>query len=228
MVASSAAALLLDLLCSVFSCLLLLLNAITHTYHSFTDQPLKLQPNNLIIVITGCDSGFGELLSVRFTQLGFKVVSGCLTEEGVTRLSSVVTKAVRCDVTKEIDIQNLVQNVETVSSTSDAKLWAVVNNAGIADGGAVDWTELSIWRKVMEVNFFSVVSVTRAMLPLLKRSPESRSVSAVYASLVCSFDPLSGSSTSHLWRGLSRGLPWEPIVLRSMLLKEWRKHCDVS
>jgi hypothetical protein len=43
---------------------------------------------------------------VRFTQLGFKVVSGCLTEEGVTRLSSVVTKAVRCDVTKEIDIRS--------------------------------------------------------------------------------------------------------------------------
>jgi hypothetical protein len=45
---------------------------------------------------------------------------------------------------------------------------------GIVDGGNLDWTEMSVWRRVMEVNFFAVVGVTRVMLPLLKRTPESR------------------------------------------------------
>jgi hypothetical protein len=165
-----------DLLCSLLSTLFLFFNALTQFYHSLTDRPLNLQPKNLIIVITGCDSGFGEMLSVRFSQLGFKVISGCLTDDGVKKLSSLVTKAVPCDVTKENDIQNLVQTVEQVSNDTGAKIWAVVNNAGIADGGALDWTELTIWRKVMEVNFFSVVAVTRAMLPLLKKTPGSRYV----------------------------------------------------
>jgi NAD(P)-dependent dehydrogenase (short-subunit alcohol dehydrogenase family) len=54
------------------------------------------------------------------------------------------------------------------------KLWAVINNAGVGDGGALDWTDMSVWRRVMEINFFGVVGVTKAMLPLLKRNPESR------------------------------------------------------
>ena len=45
---------------------------------------------------------------------------------------------------------------------------------GIGDGGNLDWTEMSIWRRVMEVNFFAVVGVTKSMLPLLKKTPDSR------------------------------------------------------
>lgn len=54
------------------------------------------------------------------------------------------------------------------------KLWAVINNAGIGDGGAIDWLSMDLIRKVMEVNFFGGVAVTKAMLPLLKASPGSR------------------------------------------------------
>jgi NAD(P)-dependent dehydrogenase (short-subunit alcohol dehydrogenase family) len=51
-----------------------------------------------------------------------------------------------------------------------------VNNAGIGNGGAIDWLSMETLRKVMEVNFFGVVAVTKAMLPLLKCNPGSRYV----------------------------------------------------
>lgn len=162
-------------ICAILSCFILFCNLIGDLITSlFYSSPLSLNPSKLIIVITGCDSGFGELLSKKFSKLGFLVISGCLTNQGIENLSNIVTKAVLCDVTKEEDIKQLINQVEIISKTNNAKVWAIINNAGIANGGALDWTELNIWRKVLEVNFFAVVAVTRAMLPLLKRTPGSR------------------------------------------------------
>jgi NAD(P)-dependent dehydrogenase (short-subunit alcohol dehydrogenase family) len=79
-----------------------------------------------------------------------------------------------CDVTKAHDVANLAQKTEQFCKANNCKVWAIVNNAGIADGGALDWTGMEVWRRVMEVNFFGVVAVTKAFLPLLKRCPESR------------------------------------------------------
>lgn len=50
----------------------------------------------------------------------------------------------------------------------------VINNAGIGNSGSFDWIPLQTIRKVMEVNFFGVVAVTKAFLPLLKKTKNSR------------------------------------------------------
>ena len=167
--------LLSDLSCLLVSCVILLLNAITYLFSLLIPSaPLTLQPSQHLIVITGCDSGFGELLSKRLSHKGFHVISGCLTVNGIKNLENVVTKAVLCDVTMEQDLQQLAQDVEEITKQTNSKVWAVINNAGIADGGALDWTEVKIWKKVMEVNFFAAVGMIRAMLPFLKRTPGSR------------------------------------------------------
>lgn len=43
-----------------------------------------------VVVITGCDSGFGEMSSRRLSKLGFKVISGCISTDGAERLRDVV------------------------------------------------------------------------------------------------------------------------------------------
>jgi hypothetical protein len=50
----------------------------------------ELNRTKLAIVITGCDSGFGELSSRRLAALGFHVISGCVTDDGLNRLTGVV------------------------------------------------------------------------------------------------------------------------------------------
>ena len=49
-------------------------------------------------------------------------------------------------------------------------MWAVVNNAGIAGVVAPgEWLKSEDFRQVMEINFFGVVFVTKAFLPLLRK-----------------------------------------------------------
>ena len=59
---------------------------------------------------------------------------------------------------------------------SKCKLWGLVNNAGIMKRSYAEWLKLSVFRQVMEVNFFGHVAVTKAFLPLLRRCPGSRIV----------------------------------------------------
>ena len=49
-------------------------------------------------------------------------------------------------------------------------LWAVVNNAGIAKPGFMEWTDTETAKKIFEVNAIGPVTVTNAFLPLLRIS----------------------------------------------------------
>ena len=49
-------------------------------------------------------------------------------------------------------------------------LWAVVNNAGVASPGPIEWQTLEEMKRVVDINLWGMVSVTKTFLPLLKRT----------------------------------------------------------
>ena len=53
-------------------------------------------------------------------------------------------------------------------------MWAIINNAGIAPLGAIDWLSLESIRKTMDVNYFGLIIVTQLFMPLLKKTKNSR------------------------------------------------------
>lgn len=64
------------------------------------------------VFITGCDSGFGNLLCKRLDKRGFRVLAGCLTEKGaddLKRVSGPYLKTCILDVTSTASIQNAVE-----------------------------------------------------------------------------------------------------------------------
>jgi NAD(P)-dependent dehydrogenase (short-subunit alcohol dehydrogenase family) len=139
-------------------------------------------PENHLVLITGCDSGIGLMTAQKCLKLGYYVVALCLTEKGVTELEefSLTNSYKRClvikaDVTKEEDVKHAAQKVEeTLNGDKKLKLWAVVNNAGIAPTGFLDWMSMDAYRNSMGVNFFGVVTVTKCFLQLLKKCKYSR------------------------------------------------------
>jgi 3-hydroxybutyrate dehydrogenase len=130
-------------------------------------------PEGRAILITGCDSGFGHDLALELVEKGWRVYAGCLTRQGMTALQTKAADsdgamvAVLMDVTKRAGIDRLVKKI---ADECPKTLFAVVNNAGVDAGGLVDWTSEEIYRKVMDVNFFAMIAVCKACLPLLKES----------------------------------------------------------
>ena len=142
--------------------------------------------NKKLIVVTGCDSGFGFQTSIMLRQLGYNLISTCLTDEGKGKLTNEfakcesnnnVHKILKIDVCDCRDITKLKENVEEVLKfDGELVLWALVNNAGIAPIGHFDWMDPKTFEQIFDVNFFGSVNIIRALLPILKQTKNSRIV----------------------------------------------------
>lgn len=135
-------------------------------------------------------SGFGRLSAERLSAIGCPVVAACLTDQGVAELQGLVAVAIRCDVTKDADVERLANAVAAYlqeRKKEGVRLWAVVNNAGVAPSGYLDWVSMDTVRKSMDVNYYGTVRVTQAFLPLLKTTRNSRIVNVSSAAGLSGF-----------------------------------------
>lgn len=180
--------------------------------------PKAAMNNSKAVVITGCDSGFGEMTAIHLSSLGYHVVAACLTKDGCDRMGSLVAKAVLCDITKEADVKHLTAETEKLCKAKTYTMWALINNAGIAKGGPLDWIGLDTYYKVMEVNFFGHVRVTKAFLPLLKQQKDSRIVNlSSVAGFYCSANLSAYGASKHAMEGFMKSVreelkPWSIYV----------------
>lgn len=182
-------------------------------------------------LITGCDSGFGKMTAISLSKLGHTVFAGCLTEKGRDDLLEYQNPCIHpliLDVTREDHVQAA---FEFTNSKCPDGLNGLVNNAGIAMASFVDWACLEDFRKLMEVNYFGVISVTKTFLPLLKKS-HGTIVNVSSLAGVVSFPPLTAYSGSKFaMEAFSDGIrrefePFgikvavvEPIVMKTPIVK---------
>ena len=122
-----------------------------------------------VVLITGCDTGFGRLLAMKLCTLNeFHVVAGCLNETGRSqyeKLGNIST--LLFDVTKADQVNAAIQEVSKICDGNG--LYGVINNAGIVQFTPFELASDDSFRRVMEVNFFGMVAVTRGVLPLLRQ-----------------------------------------------------------
>ncbi|XP_025093909.1 17-beta-hydroxysteroid dehydrogenase type 6-like [Pomacea canaliculata] len=125
------------------------------------------------VLVTGCDTGFGNLLAKRLDVLGFRVFAACLTSQAAEKLqaetSSRVTTLV-LDVTDEKSI-SAARDFVAARLPEGQGLWGVVNNAGIV--GPVcpsEWVSRDGYQTCLAVNLLGLIDVTRTFLPLVRRA----------------------------------------------------------
>ncbi|XP_047642923.1 17-beta-hydroxysteroid dehydrogenase type 6 [Phacochoerus africanus] len=124
------------------------------------------------VFITGCDSGFGNLLARQLDVRGLKVLAACLTEQGAQQLRKQTSdrlETVLLDVTKTESIAAATQWVK--ERVGDRGLWGLVNNAGTFHPLCItEWLKTETWIHTLKVNLIGVTEVTLSMLPLVKKA----------------------------------------------------------
>jgi len=127
--------------------------------------------NDRYLLVTGSDTGFGNILAKRLDRLGCHVFAGCLTEDGRTELKSQCSdklKVLSLDVSNHEDIQKAFDTVKA-SLPPGQGLWGVMNNAGIVGSlGPVDWTTVNDFKSINAINLYGVIDVSLTFLPLVK------------------------------------------------------------
>ncbi|XP_053153615.1 retinol dehydrogenase 5 [Hemicordylus capensis] len=138
----------------------------------FRDRQTLSSFKDKYVFITGCDTGFGNMLAKRLDKKGFQVLAGCLTQKGADNLQRASSSNLRTTLLDVTNSESIGKAVEWVRAEVGEKgLFGLVNNAGVANPiGPTEWMNVEDYRKVMAVNTFGVIEVSLAFLPLLKKA----------------------------------------------------------
>ena len=118
------------------------------------------------VLVTGASTGIGAAAADALARAGYAVFAGVRKESGSVRSSERHTgvRETKLDVT---DASSIARAAATVAESGLA-LRGVVNNAGIALGGPLEFLPVDELRRQFEVNVFGAVAVTQAFLPQLR------------------------------------------------------------
>jgi len=150
-------------------------------------RPMSDRP---VVMITGGAGGIGKALARRYLCEGACVAlvdrDPAALERAVdapaTRADAVL--ALSCDITQPEAVRAAVQRVKDRFGRLDT----LIHCAGLTQVSPLVNTDLDVYRRVMEVNFFGAVAVTQAALPLLLASRGQ----IIVLSSVAGFAPLTG------------------------------------
>ena len=124
--------------------------------------------NKRIWLITGISSGLGKAMAEAVMKSGDFVIGTFRSQSQVddfNRINSEKGYALKLDISNVEKIDEVISSLERKFNTIDV----LVNNAGMGFIGAIEETALEEARQLFEVNFFGVLKMTQALLPLMRK-----------------------------------------------------------
>ena len=111
------------------------------------------------VVITGASSGIGKACAARLAQEGFRVFAGVRRPESIEALGSQTPGAVEAVVLDVTNLDQISEAARTVGGkVGEAGLYGLINNAGFADPGPLEYLPLEDIKRQFEVNVFGPVA----------------------------------------------------------------------
>ncbi|RAK68164.1 SDR family oxidoreductase [Hymenobacter edaphi] len=131
---------------------------------------------NQVVWVTGASAGIGEALARAFAQAGARLVLSARNEAELQRVAAACAPAETLVVPLDLaDAASLPAKVPLVLARY-GRLDVLVNNGGVSQRSLALETALDVDRRLMEVNYFGTVALSKAVLPLLLRQGSGRIV----------------------------------------------------
>ncbi|MFW6368825.1 MAG: SDR family oxidoreductase [Spirochaetota bacterium] len=165
-----------------------------------------------VVWITGASSGIGKALAIAFARERARVVLTARSRASLTRVRDECRaytdwcEIAPIDLEKIDEIPHLVERELELSGGIDL----VVHCAGVSQRSTALETDLAVDRRIMDVNFFGTVALTKAVLPSMIAS--GRGQIAVVSSIVGLFGfPLRSAyaASKHALQGFFETLSME-------------------
>ncbi len=119
------------------------------------------------VLVTGASKGIGEATALWLAGAGWRVFAGVRNDDDGRALHDAFSTIVpvRLDVTDETQIADAASRI---AEATGGELHGVVNNAGIAVAGPLEFLPVAELRRQLDVNVVGQIAVTQAVLPLLR------------------------------------------------------------
>ena len=124
-------------------------------------------PEKKVIWITGASSGIGEALAYEFNKKGAHLILSSRRTEELERVKNACENHEETVCILPLDLSD----TETLNSKAEeavslfGSVDMLINNGGISQRAYALDTAMETVRRIMEVNFFGAVALTKAVLP---------------------------------------------------------------
>lgn len=125
------------------------------------------------VLITGCSSGIGACIAAGLRARGYRVVATARKASDAAALHAQGFESARLDLADSASIHAA---VDEVLQRSGGELYALVNNGGFGQPGAVEDLRREVLRAQFETNLFGTIELTNAIIPLMRKQGYGRIV----------------------------------------------------
>ena len=122
---------------------------------------------NKVIWITGASSGIGKALAIELASKGVQLILSSRKENELNKIKSENKLDDQQCLVLPLDLENTssIHSLTQKIISHFGRIDVLINNGGISQRSFAKDTPLDIDRKIMEVNFFGTVAITKSVLP---------------------------------------------------------------
>ena len=119
-----------------------------------------------VVVITGVSSGIGKAIAELYAEQGANLVLASRNLEELEKIATALKEkgseilVVQTDIARTEDCKQLVE--QTISRFG--KIDILINNAGISQRSLTVETDMSVYKTIMEINYFGTIEITKLVL----------------------------------------------------------------
>jgi len=130
--------------------------------------------NNRLVLITGASSGIGRAITLQLAKEGAKLIIADKSVGGLNALKGECLKHTTFCETITFDLSN---PTEVTSAATEilkkfGPIYLLINNGGISQRSLAIETPIEIDRKIMEIDFFSYIILSKAFIPSMIEQKE--------------------------------------------------------
>ncbi len=125
--------------------------------------------SNRVVWITGGSSGIGEALVYAFVRAGSRVVASSNDPEGLARVIKNCAGLKGSAIAVPFDLSDT-SGIERLASevvNKEGRVDMLLNIGGVSQRALIKETPLWLDRRIMEINYFGTIALTKAVLPYM-------------------------------------------------------------
>ena len=168
----------------------------------------RMQLQGRTAIITGAASGIGRAVAQSLARRGCHLALADVNEAGLEETARSCATGTRITYHRlDVGERQAIAAFPDVVRGAHERIDLLVNNAGVALGGTFEQVAEANFDWLFAINFFGVVRMTRAFLPMLKTSDDARivNISSIFG-IIAPPGQTAYSASKFAVRGFSEAL----------------------